>query len=110
MAESDHHDGDDTSPEPRGKTKPAGTSPSPTNQGTGADSAAKEDDNSGQSFAPMPDSNADPAPPAHTEQKLSAGLVLACLGVVYGDIGTSPLYALRDPLSMPMKRACPRMP
>ncbi|MFB9222457.1 potassium transporter Kup [Paracoccus cavernae] len=98
MAESDHHDGDDTSPEPRGKTKPAGTSPSPTNQGTGADSAAKEDDNSGQSFAPMPDSNADPAPPAHTEQKLSAGLVLACLGVVYGDIGTSPLYALRESL------------
>ena len=26
------------------------------------------------------------------------GLVLACLGVVYGDIGTSPLYALRESL------------
>lgn len=32
------------------------------------------------------------------EQKFRAGLVLACLGVVYGDIGTSPLYALRESL------------
>lgn len=30
---------------------------------------------------------------------LSAGLVLACLGVVFGDIGTSPLYALRESLA-----------
>ncbi|MBB1491265.1 MULTISPECIES: potassium transporter Kup [unclassified Paracoccus (in: a-proteobacteria)] len=29
---------------------------------------------------------------------LGAGLVLACLGVVFGDIGTSPLYALRESL------------
>jgi KUP system potassium uptake protein len=29
---------------------------------------------------------------------LSAGLVLSCLGVVFGDIGTSPLYALRESL------------
>ena len=28
----------------------------------------------------------------------SAALVLGCLGVVYGDIGTSPLYALRESL------------
>jgi KUP system potassium uptake protein len=28
--------------------------------------------------------------------KLLAGLSLAALGVVYGDIGTSPLYALRE--------------
>lgn len=34
----------------------------------------------------------------HTSQKISAALVLACLGVVYGDIGTSPLYALRESL------------
>lgn len=27
-----------------------------------------------------------------------AGLVLGCIGVVYGDIGTSPLYALRESL------------
>lgn len=32
-------------------------------------------------------------------QKFRAGLVLACLGVVYGDIGTSPLYALRESLN-----------
>ena len=24
------------------------------------------------------------------------GLTLGCIGVVYGDIGTSPLYALRE--------------
>ncbi|MFD1796180.1 potassium transporter Kup [Paracoccus aurantiacus] len=35
---------------------------------------------------------------AHSSQKISAALVLACLGVVYGDIGTSPLYALRESL------------
>jgi KUP system potassium uptake protein len=29
-------------------------------------------------------------------KKLKSGLVLAALGVVYGDIGTSPLYALRE--------------
>ncbi|MDO5705309.1 MAG: potassium transporter Kup [Paracoccus sp. (in: a-proteobacteria)] len=34
----------------------------------------------------------------HHPQKFSAGLTLACLGVVYGDIGTSPLYALRESL------------
>lgn len=34
----------------------------------------------------------------HANQKLNAALVLACLGVVYGDIGTSPLYALRESL------------
>lgn len=30
------------------------------------------------------------------ERPTSAGLALAALGVVYGDIGTSPLYALRE--------------
>ena len=29
-------------------------------------------------------------------KKLSSGLVLAALGVVYGDIGTSPLYSLKE--------------
>lgn len=28
--------------------------------------------------------------------KLSAGLIISALGVVYGDIGTSPLYALKE--------------
>lgn len=32
------------------------------------------------------------------EKKLTPGLVLATLGVVYGDIGTSPLYALKESL------------
>ena len=32
---------------------------------------------------------------AHNKQAL-AGLTLAALGVVYGDIGTSPLYTLKE--------------
>ena len=34
-------------------------------------------------------------PPAHGRRNLSL-LVLGALGIVYGDIGTSPLYALRE--------------
>ncbi|MGE3976954.1 MAG: KUP/HAK/KT family potassium transporter, partial [Nitrospira sp.] len=30
------------------------------------------------------------------ERSTSTGMALAALGVVYGDIGTSPLYALRE--------------
>jgi KUP system potassium uptake protein len=47
---------------------------------------------------------ADRNPPAdndagghHAPKKLAA-LVLGCIGVVYGDIGTSPLYAMRESL------------
>jgi KUP system potassium uptake protein len=32
----------------------------------------------------------------HTSAKYTAGLALGALGVVYGDIGTSPIYALRE--------------
>ena len=38
------------------------------------------------------------ADPQNHGGKASVGLVVACLGVVYGDIGTSPLYALRESL------------
>src|ERR671911_65666 len=34
-----------------------------------------------------------------TKRKAKFGLAFATLGVVYGDIGTSPLYALREALS-----------
>ncbi|QIR87068.1 potassium transporter Kup [Paracoccus sp. AK26] len=37
-------------------------------------------------------------PQHHQPSRLTPALVLACLGVVYGDIGTSPLYALRESL------------
>lgn len=46
------------------------------------------------------DAAAQPVPadqPAHPEQKLDA-LTLGALGVVYGDIGTSPIYAFREAL------------
>jgi KUP system potassium uptake protein len=42
-----------------------------------------------------PAATADEAP--HAPQNLGK-LVLGCIGVVYGDIGTSPLYALRESL------------
>ena len=32
----------------------------------------------------------------HTEKQGTAGLALLALGVVYGDIGTSPLYAAKE--------------
>ena len=33
---------------------------------------------------------------AHRPQAALAALTLAAIGVVYGDIGTSPLYALKE--------------
>jgi KUP system potassium uptake protein len=36
---------------------------------------------------------------SHARQGKTVGLAFAALGVVYGDIGTSPLYALRETLS-----------
>lgn len=42
-------------------------------------------------------------------EKLRAGLVLACLGVVYGDIGTSPLYALRESVAHAREEGLPEI-
>jgi len=47
---------------------------------------------SGAAAAPNPARSAAPRPPIHGAQ---AALVLGALGVVYGDIGTSPLYTLK---------------
>ncbi len=38
-------------------------------------------------------------PDAHARSASAFGLALASIGVVYGDIGTSPLYALRESLA-----------
>src|SRR6266487_2471833 len=47
--------------------------------------------------APVAPQNAHPAtPPPHPRGRYLARLSLLALGVVYGDIGTSPLYALRE--------------
>src|SRR5512134_1608151 len=35
----------------------------------------------------------------NNSRKLSPALVVAALGVVYGDIGTSPLYAFKESIS-----------
>lgn len=37
--------------------------------------------------------------PAHSRSSVFAALALGSLGVIYGDIGTSPLYALRESLA-----------
>jgi KUP system potassium uptake protein len=52
----------------------------------------------------MPDSSPAPAHPpgastGHGITPVRAGLVIGALGVVFGDIGTSPLYALRECLA-----------
>src|SRR5687767_7563742 len=44
--------------------------------------------------APAVDSAAAPATPAR--RQATAALTLAALGVVYGDIGTSPLYTVKE--------------
>ena len=38
----------------------------------------------------------DAAQSSHDHGKASAALIIGALGVVFGDIGTSPLYALRE--------------
>ena len=37
--------------------------------------------------------------PPHAPTKIGQSLTVAALGVVYGDIGTSPLYAMRQSLA-----------
>jgi KUP system potassium uptake protein len=37
--------------------------------------------------------------PSYSPQKFSAAMMLAALGVVYGDIGTSPLYAFKESIN-----------
>ena len=49
-----------------------------------------------QIYTPVPPvSNAADSGTSHSHGKLGA-LVLGCIGVVYGDIGTSPLYAIKQ--------------
>jgi KUP system potassium uptake protein len=45
---------------------------------------------------PEPSSADEPSPPVHPLPSRLAPLALAALGVVYGDIGTSPLYAFKE--------------
>jgi len=45
---------------------------------------------------PDPATPKSPAPPAHPSRRAIAPLVIGALGVVFGDIGTSPLYAFKE--------------
>jgi KUP system potassium uptake protein len=55
-------------------------------------------------IAPSDETPAEPAEPASADRKVARGrtaaLTLAALGVVFGDIGTSPLYALQAVFSI----------
>ena len=42
--------------------------------------------------------DSEPRASGHRPKGSLAILVLGCIGVVYGDIGTSPLYAMRESL------------
>ena len=52
----------------------------------------------GEQSPPVVPPTAHPLPHPHPDATPGAALILATLGVVYGDIGTSPLYALRESL------------
>jgi len=54
------------------------------------------DSNPDDKSSPPADSAAPPVAPAKVVSPRLAAMALAALGVVYGDIGTSPLYALRS--------------
>src|SRR5690349_8535382 len=72
-----------------------------------SDLKGKDGESSGRGMVParptpadvVPPGQAKPAPghaPPQPTGKALAGLSLAALGVVYGDIGTSPLYAMGE--------------
>ena len=58
-----------------------------------------EDNTNGHAAPPKADTNGHGSSlPLHIAPQNLWKLVLGCMGVVYGDIGTSPLYALRESL------------
>ncbi|HRW59018.1 MAG TPA: potassium transporter Kup [Defluviicoccus sp.] len=67
------------------KTEPVAPEEGPAVDGTEATEAVPESDSQAEAHA-------------HSKQT-RAGLLLAAIGVVYGDIGTSPLYTIREAFS-----------
>jgi KUP system potassium uptake protein len=60
-------------------------------------SESMRDGADGQAAGPAPEAAAASPPPAHGEHQGSKlKLAVGAIGVVFGDIGTSPLYAMRD--------------
>lgn len=73
---------DETGPKPCARAAPQPASPSPASSGTS--SVGNGHAGTGQSGGS-----------AHATQASFLTLAIGAIGVVYGDIGTSPLYALR---------------
>jgi len=88
-------------PKARGKhsESPLSDQSVPKGQTVGLDEQAAQADKSAQSqtLPPAPSSTRK-APAPHKATR--AGLALIALGVVFGDIGTSPLYALRQSVAL----------
>ena len=62
--------------------------------------ATSSDETGGTTTTPIPEAalaaHPETHPDAHAGSSSIVGLAIASIGVVYGDIGTSPLYALRE--------------
>ena len=89
----------------RHSLRDAGRMPEPRPPEPEPPSAQDED---AKAVAPEPDRSPGHPPPAAPKGRHFAVLSLGALGVVYGDIGTSPLYALRE--SLPPRARGPTHP
>jgi KUP system potassium uptake protein len=87
----------DPNPAPRAAAEPATPAPAPT---TAAPSAPAPSSGTPPAGTPLPAATGHGVVSGHGRPRATgkalAGLALGALGVVYGDIGTSPLYALKE--------------
>jgi KUP system potassium uptake protein len=92
---------------PSGSTSESEASTEASSNDTSSSPLASSDPPAGSlvPVVPAPTGTQRTRPPAHTPHTAHSGpmaaLALAALGVVYGDIGTSPLYALKECLQGP---------
>jgi len=88
-------------PKERGNNDDASVSDQSSPNGESAQQPDESAQTEAQPRAAMPPaSSGSHAPPADAHKHTRAGLALIALGVVFGDIGTSPLYALRQSVAL----------
>jgi len=94
-------------PKVRGKSSeaPAGDDPTPSGRSAPSSDSDKQSDTAKPPHATKSDQTETPPPTAAHKTSAAhkhtrAGLALIALGVVFGDIGTSPLYALRQSVAL----------